>query len=160
MFGRRSPGRSLIASFAATAIAAEAPRDTPLSGTRSGWMGRGSTSRCRRPFSGCATVAPSSCRRAVSKIAAGCHVPSPPVSRRAIFQQLSGKCAPLSLRFISSRRGAFGSKLGSVGVMPALWSEAARRRGTPRPCCRDDHGSHPSARRRGFGGLALDLLIA
>jgi hypothetical protein len=41
------------------------------------------------------------------------------VSRRAPFQELSGRCVPISYRFISSCSGAFGSKVGSVGIIPA-----------------------------------------
>jgi hypothetical protein len=55
----------------------------------------------------------------VLKFDGGRAGPSPSVPGRVPFQHLRGRCHPLSSRFISSRGGVFGSKLGSK-VYPRL----------------------------------------
>jgi len=59
--------------------------------------------------------------------------PSRPISfctGRVLFQSLSGRCDPLSWRFVSSRSGAFGSKIGSR-ANPRLFGAMGKGRGPP-----------------------------
>jgi hypothetical protein len=67
---------------------------------------------------------------AVSKFAHASAVPSPSVPARVLFQRLSGRCDPLSSRFVSSCSGAFGSKIGSR-ANPRFSGAIGKGRGPP-----------------------------